>query len=159
MAQHTVWTSGYTFQAQFTGPGALVQVNNVPWSDIVGLKEGFGITYRAEDGKGNWFHVSIPTPTVSAGTKAKLNKVYALYAIDTWALLKAVDIYDGPKLVKRINGLSFTGNHSGGIDLQNTFDASVNDITFGIGISLLMECAPGLDANISFTGAGAEFDL
>lgn len=159
MSLHAVWTPGYNAQAQFAGPGALLPINSIPWSDVVGLREGFGGRFRMENGKSNWFHFAIPTPVIVNNARAKLLKVFVFYNIDTWAMLKEVTIWDGPQLINRINSLSLTGNHANNIDPSNTFAATNAPVKFGIGVSVRMECAPGLDANILFTSVGADFDI
>ena len=49
---------------EFRGNHRMMKVDDVPWTDIVGLREGPGIRFRGQAGNSNWFHFSVPTPAV-----------------------------------------------------------------------------------------------
>jgi hypothetical protein len=154
MALEARWVPGYTAQAQVVG-WPLLHVNGVGWSDIVGLREGFGVTFRGRGSTFNWFHFAIPTPVITRDTRVRLQKVFLLYAIDTWALVRAIHVWDGPRQIKRHDGLALTGDHQWWLDAQNTFAADNNTIWLGVGISVGIQF--GQDANVRFTSAGADF--
>jgi hypothetical protein len=76
--------------------GPLVQVQNIPWSDIAGLRQGFGATFRGKRHHHNWFHFSIPTPVMVPtfnprsqtydqpyGQRARLERVFVLHRAES----------------------------------------------------------------------------
>jgi hypothetical protein len=155
MPLHAKWVPGYVAQAQRVGPGALINVNSIPWTDIVGFREGFGVTLRGRGGTFNWFHLAIPTPVITQDVRVRLQRVFVLYVIDTWALIRNIHVWDGPRRIVAHDGLAHTGNHGTWLDTQNTFNANNNLIYLGVGISVGIQF--GSDANVKFTSAGADF--
>jgi hypothetical protein len=149
------WVPGFTAQAQVVGPGQLINVNGVPWSDIVGLREGFGTTFRGGSGRFNWFHFAIPTPVITRDIRVRVERFFVLYTIDTWALIRSVHLWDGPRRIKAHDGLALTGNHQWWLDAQNSFAADNNLVYLGVGISVGIEF--GQEANVRFTSAGVDF--
>jgi len=73
--------------------GPLIQSQHIPWSDIVGLRQGFGATFRGKQNHDNWFHFSIPTPVLVPvfhsepgrgydkpyGQRVRLERVFVLF--------------------------------------------------------------------------------
>ncbi len=161
MALEARWVPGYVAQPQVVGgggfpfPGPLLNVNGVPWSDVVGLREGFGVTFRGKGGSFNWFHFAIPTPVITDDARVRLQRVFVLYAIDTWALIRSVHVWDGPRRIQAIDNLANTGDHQWWLDGQNTF--AVNNVTIWLGVGISVGIQFGSDANVKFTSAGADF--
>ena len=102
MPGHAVWVHGTSVRAQWAGDPPLPQVQGtkydrsfggVPWTDIVGLPEGPGATYRGRTPVGfggaravpvpsAFFHFSIPTPVFLNDAQARLVKAFVLYRTD-----------------------------------------------------------------------------
>jgi hypothetical protein len=160
MALEARWVPGYVAQPQVVGPDYLLNISNIGWSDIVGLREGFGVTFRGRGGRFNWFHFAIPTPVITRDSRVRLRQVFVLYRIDTWALIRGVLVWDGPgRRVAVYDNLANTGDHQWWLDSQNTFIANnpANPMIYlGVGVSVGIEF--GSDANVKFTSVGADFD-
>ncbi|HKY56311.1 MAG TPA: hypothetical protein VJM08_18485 [Anaerolineales bacterium] len=100
-ARFAMWVHGVSAYPQRTAgdagrDGPLVQVREevdgpgVPWSDIVGLREGGGATFRGKAFHKNWFHFAIPVPVImpvfqpanqhyNLGQGIHLEKVFVLF--------------------------------------------------------------------------------
>lgn len=48
--------------AEPPGPDSLENVGDYSWTDVVGLRQGRGSTFRGREGRSLWFHLPIPTP-------------------------------------------------------------------------------------------------
>ena len=115
-----MWVHGTSFVPERTaGNGPLVQVTEwvdgpgLDFTDITGLRLGYGATFRGERNQNNWFHVSIPTPVVvpvyrplqqryEGGTRIHLEKVFVLFknyvsrrSGGALARIQQVDVWDG----------------------------------------------------------------
>src|SRR5215207_6005163 len=98
------------------GDGPLVQVRvgeedrGIPWSDITGLLQGYGATFRGKPDHVNWSHFSIPAPVLipmyqpASSTyrekSIRLEKVFVLYTNPTvyglaLAWVADVHVWDG----------------------------------------------------------------
>lgn len=92
--------------------GPLTQAYQIPWSDIVGLRQGNGAWFRGRADHDNWFHFAIPTPVIlpvfqpgtghyDSGQRLRLEKVFVMYQNDvdsfggalSW--VERVDVWDG----------------------------------------------------------------
>jgi hypothetical protein len=166
MPLHASWIHGNAFAPQEPGggniasPGPLLQVDGVPWSDVCGLRQGWGVTFRGKGGEQVWFHASVPTPVIE-GSRVRLDKVFVLYRIEEWAQIEEVTVWDGRTNAIPFRDLNWTGTHDERLDADNTLDlngAAPTDgppILWGVGVSVLVNF--GRDANITFAAAGGDF--
>lgn len=155
MARQAMWVPGYVAQVEIPGSTRLRQVNGVPWSDLTGLRYGFGTVFRGVGGQGNWFHFAIPSPVITDDKRVRLDRVFVLFNAEAGARVESAHIWDGPNNVRRYDGLSVTGTHGSAIDGSNTWLGGGGAVLWGIGISLFVRFTN--DANIHFTTAGADF--
>jgi hypothetical protein len=58
--RYRVNVHGHAFFLEYPGPGHMRNVENVDWSDQQGLRRGWGVTFRAQPNRDNYFHVSLP---------------------------------------------------------------------------------------------------
>ena len=92
--------------------GPLTQAYQIPWSDVVGLRQGYGASFRGRAEHDNWFHFAIPTPVIlpvfqtgsghyDGGQRLRLEKVFVLYQneVDSFggalSWVHRVDVWDG----------------------------------------------------------------
>ena len=148
------WTPGYSFVAQAMGRPPL-NWNGQNYTDVNGLREGFGVTFHLQGGHSDWFHCPIATPVLVEDQRANLDKVFVLYNLPQGAAINSVHVWDGPNRVLQRDGLDLTGDHSRGIDADNFFPVNEAAVLWGIGISVLVSTIS--DADIHFTTAGADF--
>jgi hypothetical protein len=122
-ARFAMWVHGVSFFPERTagdagGDGPLVQVREwvdgpgVPFSDITGLHQGSGVTFRGKRNHDNWFHVAIPTPVIvpvyqpasqhyNQGQRIRLEKVFVLFKNyisargGALARIREVHVWDG----------------------------------------------------------------
>jgi uncharacterized protein DUF6623 len=156
MTTHRTFVHGNSFAPpERPGPGPNLPVFGIGWTDALGLHRGWGVTWRAA-WVTNIFHVAIPVPSMIVGSQARLDKVFVLFNIQGWAEITHVHVWDGPRFLQEFTNFSRSGDHSGAIDNENTFDLPSNPaIQFGVGLSVIVRF--NSDANITFTGAGADF--
>jgi hypothetical protein len=173
-----MWVHGNAFApAEAPGPGYFGNINSsLPWTDIVGLHQGFGATWQGKPNTQNWFHIAVPTPAVADDTPLYLDKVYVLYAlpIETFASVRAtvdeVTVWHGQRLLQRFDSVAGVGDHCAGIDADgsNTFNIIFNQpleatglspAAGGIGISVHVRFHHADPSRVRFCGAGAEFTI
>ena len=80
MALHQSWVHGTAFAPPEEPASGLYRVDNIWGTDIVGLRRGWGIFFLGQPGTANWFHVSIPTPTIIEGARVRLQRVFVLFS-------------------------------------------------------------------------------
>lgn len=149
------WVPGYAFVAQDMGGPRLGQVGG-PFTDVNGLRQGFGVTFRLKANQFNWFHCPLPTPVIVEDRRATLRRVLVLYRFPQGASLLSVHVWDGQNRILQRDGLNITGDHTGALDQNNIFDVHRDGINFGVGISLGVSTIA--DADIFFASAGGDFD-
>ena len=119
--------------ARFPTTG-LDNVDNVPYTDVLGMRRGPGSFWRGEPGNGNWFHVSIPTPVIVGGDRVALKRVFVKYSVgDPGAFLaneagaNAPDVQgrEGSSRIQQFGPFPTDkekfGDHRGAVDEDNTF--------------------------------------
>ncbi|NHZ95189.1 DUF6623 family protein [Massilia sp. CCM 8734] len=155
MALQAMWVPGYVAQVEIPGNTRLRLVNGIPWTDVTGLRIGWGTTFRGAAKQTNWFHFAIPTPVITDGKRVTLDRVFVLYNASPGARVEAAHIWDGPNRIRNYDGLNLTGNHGGGIDASNTWAGGGGPVFWGIGVSILVRFTS--EANIHFSTAGGDF--
>jgi hypothetical protein len=183
MPDHAVWVHGTSVRAQWVGDPPLPQVQGtkldrsfggVPWTDIVGLPEGHGATYRGRTPVGfggaravpvasAFFHFSIPTPVFLNDAPGRLLRAFVLYRTDVPFGVQEVHLFDGPNLIAsppvgnrpRLD----TDGTNGRADLitgVTRFEVGDRPLIWGLGISVGV-AFPWDPGQITFTAAGADF--
>jgi len=116
-ARLAMWVHGVSAFPEVTAgdagaDGPLTQTFNIPWSDVTGLRQGMGATFRGKSHHDNWFHFAIPTPVIvpvfhtnnqhyDLGQRIRLEKVFVLYQNQVGyqngalARITQVDVRDG----------------------------------------------------------------
>lgn len=167
MAIHTLFTHGAAVVAEkagggsVTSPGPLTQVGGVPWSDVLGLPQGFGKTYRGKRDSQVWFHAAVPTPAQIGSQLAVLNQVLIQGLLASGARLISLHCWDGGTNINRLNGLNITGDLRGDfVSGRNSFDIRNPDGSFHrmiLGLCVCMEIHFDLEADVRFDSIGAAF--
>jgi len=167
MALYASWSPGIAFMpAEF--PSDMVQVNGVGWSDVLGLRQSGGATFKGKVGSSNWFHVPIATPVIVADTRAKLVQVFVMFQSGSQAAVNAnnadlagcnvtrVDVWDGPNRIRRFGPFNLFGEHRFRLATSNTFKLPT-PIDIFWGIELAVQVSFSADESITFASAGADF--
>lgn len=164
MALHSMWAHGTAFSPPEFPSTGLDNVDDVPYTDVLGLRRGPGSFWRGEVGSGNWFHVSIPTPVIVGGDQVRLKRVFLKYDVGE-SNITDVQVWEGSSRIQQFGpfptGKEKIGDHRGPLDADNTF-VLPNDplVSSGIGISVRVEFlwGSGEPPIVQFTAAGAEFE-
>jgi len=167
MALQAMWVHGTAFSPAEAPANGLVNVNNVGWTDVVGMRQGWGTTFQGRAGHSNIFHVAIPSPVITNGVRAKLSKVFVMFKCgeDPYGagpsaavnLLK-VDVWDGPKMIHTFGEYLLAGEHRYKLDTNNTFKFTQPlEVFFGLGLSVLIKF--NKDGQVTFASAGADFEV
>jgi hypothetical protein len=155
--KYASWVHGNAFTVpENPASTAIAPVPGRPRTDIVGLHQGWGQTWRGRSGTANWFHVGVPTPVIVDDVRLRLQRVMILFAAGVSCDLTNVHVWDGPNRIQTFGPFAITRNHFGGLDASNTFNAPANPLVFwGVGISVLIRFNTA--ANITFYSAGIDF--
>jgi hypothetical protein len=164
-AMEAMRVHGSAVEPERVGPGALTRVvppfgpgsSAVDWSDVHGFRWGREGIFRGAAGTHNWFHVAIPTPVISDGTRVALLRVFVLFATDSGVSIDAIHVWDGPNRIQQFDNLTLSGDHLFDIDASNTFALpAVPRILWGLNIAVGVDFSA--EGNISFSTAGADFE-
>ena len=143
-----------------SSPGPLKSVHDIPWTDVLGLPQGFGRSYRGKAGQSVWFHASVPTPVLRQSVRSLLQDVFILFLTGNGCAVRSVHVFDGPDRVDAFDGLNSAGDFLRTTALRtNAFPprdgGGLHVMRFGLGISMLVQF--DREANIMFASAGATF--
>jgi hypothetical protein len=141
----------------------MLNVSGISGTDLLGVPQGPGITYRGKAGKGNWFHFSIPTPTFfrrtpgDEGFSQLLKVLLAGRILQRSTRLDMVHVWDGDTPLHRFEPLDVAG------DFRNlaatTFTLPEPRQVFrGVGLSVHISFGTE-PATFGFTAAGADFEV
>jgi hypothetical protein len=168
MGLHSMWAHGTAFAPPEHPSQGLENVDNVPYTDVLGLRWGGGAVWVGDSGSASWFHVSVPTPAIVDGTAARLNRVFILFSTGEGLsgqglggpTVTDVHVWDGGSRIQQFGNVQGWGDRRGTLDMNNTFVLGSSPvIRFGVGISVRVQFETIGDQRIEFAGAGAEFDL
>ena len=169
MALQAMWVAGHAARLEIPGGDTIIDdrpmlnVSGIGGTDLLGIPQGPGITYRGKAGKGNWFHFSIPTPTFfrrAPGDEgfAQLVRVFvAGRFLQRSTRLDMVHVWDGDTQLPTFEGLDVAG------DFRNlaatTFTLPQPRQVFrGVGLSVHISFGTE-NATVGFTAAGADFEV
>jgi hypothetical protein len=167
MALFPSWSPGIAFMpAEF--PSDMVQVNGVGWSDVLGLRQSGGATFKGKIGTSNWFHVPIATPVIVADTRAKLVQVFVMFKCGSAAAVTAnnanlagcnvtdVHVWDGPNRINTFGPFKLFGEHRFRFGTSTTHKLPTpKDIFWGVELAVHVSFTQ--DESITFAAAGADF--
>jgi hypothetical protein len=169
MALHQSWVHGTAFAPPELPSVGVDEVDNNRWTDLTGLRQGWGTTWQGVANQSAWFHVAIPTPAIIEGARVQLNQVYVLWSAgdataagwsDAGALITDVHVWDGPNRIKTFGTFRVFGNHATQRDSDNTFVLPARpQISFGVGISVRAEFKNVGNQLVWFSAAGADFEI
>jgi hypothetical protein len=167
MALHQSWVHGNAFAPPEFPAAGLYEVDNVRWTDITGLRKGWGSFWLGQPGQSNWFHVAIPTPTIVEGARVRLQQIFVLFtagdstatgANASGANITDIHVWDGPNRIKTFGPFNLFGDHRQ--PPGNSFQLpAMPQISCGVGISVRATFSNVGDQLIGFAGAGADFDI
>jgi hypothetical protein len=167
MALYTFYTHGVGVTAERAGgatvgsPGPLTNVAGVPWSDVLGLPQGFGKSYRGKSGSDVWFHAAVPSPAHINSQVVVLDDVFLSMLLGTGARLRSLHCWDGGTNIRRIDGLNITGDLRGSfVSGRNSFDVRNQDESFHrmiFGLCVCMRITFDEEADVRFDSIGASF--
>jgi hypothetical protein len=67
------------------------------WSDVVGVPQGWGKSYRGKAGTKVWFHAPVPTTPVVSSSRVQLEDVFVFFDLsDGDCFMSNLDVWDGP---------------------------------------------------------------
>jgi hypothetical protein len=163
MALHAVWVHGNAVVPEAVGMTAfnasLLQVDGKPWTDVVGLRRGWGVTYRCAWQTSNWFHAPLPTPVIVDGARVGLQRIFVFYDIADWTrtIITDVHVWDGPNRIHAIGGLRLNGRHAQYVEdgVNSWALPSTPWVYWGLSVSLRVQVGPAT-TDVTFTTAGAD---
>jgi hypothetical protein len=136
-----------------------------PRSDILGLRQSGGATFKGKFGTSNWFHVPIATPVIVADTRAKLVQVFVMFrcgsatghnADTAGCNVTDMHVWDGPNRIARFGSFKLFGEHRFKLDTSNTHKLSTpTDIFWGVELAVHVSFRQG--EPITFAAADADF--
>jgi hypothetical protein len=176
MPMEARWVHGNAIVAETLHPALahVTSANGTPlaYTDIVGLRQGFGLTYRGNTSSFNFFHAMIPTPVIVNDKRTRLDRVFVLYRTARHVAVRTIDVFDGQTPITRFNLTAGFGDKTQALPFregENSFKIRDRgeqnpEVFFGIGISIGVEIGvqgvrptPGEAPTIQFVSAGADF--
>ena len=126
-------------------PGDLEQVSGVAWSDVVGLRQGWGTTFRGKSGKFVWFHVPFPTPVTVNGIASDVERLEVLFDVASGVVVDSIHLWDNAynRWFAR-DRLGLTSSFVSGFDRGTILRGA---LSISVGVSFRSA------ANITFRGA------
>src|SRR5881296_3396942 len=114
MALTALWVGGSVARPASVGPGHLELITGsgggtIPCSDINGLPDGSGITFRGVGNTANAFSFPIPTPVILNDKRAKVYKVFVLYKADPYVEFADFSVFDGTNKIVGPESVQLTG--------------------------------------------------
>ena len=105
----------------------------------------------------NFIHILIPTPVLVEDLRASLNQAMVLFRTDGCFLQKLM-VFDGPNSIATFDRQS-RGDHSNGLDGENTFVVNKDGIAFGVGLTLVFQSDLGVreGGDVYIASAGCDF--
>ncbi|HNV83771.1 MAG TPA: hypothetical protein PLF92_10260 [Arenimonas sp.] len=126
-----------------------------------------------ETPQGTWCHISIPTPVIFNDVRMRVQTLFLLFKTGQHASIDNIHVWDGPTRIATFdfvpgsnNSARRTGDHSRGIDAQNTITLPTpHEVLFGLSISFTFRpvavntSLPDVDpeGTLLITTAGADF--
>lgn len=158
MALQAMWVHGHsaTIELSHLGRGSGEVVGGRQWTEIEGLRVGWGVVYRCQDNSSYWFHFAIPTPVLVDGIRTRLRRVMVLFTAEAGVTLSGVHVWDGPNEVFAQDGLAIGGANVGLIDGRNAFDLPDVEVFWGIGVSIQFHFADA--GSVTLHTAGVDFE-
>ncbi len=157
---------------EFTHRRRMKKVDNVPWTDIVGLREGPGIRFRGQAGNSNWFHFSIPTPAifprpdVSSHVEITVDRVSVYYRTpNNQVFVNSIIVFDGSdtRTVERVgSSASLFGDHTTVFEEGlNAFLIAPLSLRLGSahGLGVSVEIQFDVEGEVFFKAAGMHFSI
>ena len=153
------------------GSGNLVTVNGAPYTDIVGLAQGWGKTFRLPGGnRSNWFHLSIPSVANLDGANMYLDQFYIFFQTPRFAEggITELHLYDGSARLAAWNFPTMQGDWSWPHTLTLPSDETLSNTFFPrrhftqrlhiyTALSISVKAQFLLEGNITFHSAGASW--
>jgi hypothetical protein len=147
-----------------TSPGPLTTVSGIPWTDVLGLPQGFGKTFRGKSNQSVWFHAAIPSPALINAQIVVLRDVMLNVRMDAGCRIDQIHVWDGGINVARLGAagaLRLSGDLTGDfVSNRNRFDVRNADGSYhriGLGLAVSMLVRFDQEANIRFNAVGASF--
>ena len=149
------WIPGYSIVAQNMGNPPL-NWDGYNYSDVNGERAPWGVIFHMQANRQNTYHAPLPTPVIVEDQRATLARVMVLFKFPQGAALNLVQVWDGPNQVFESTQPPTTGDHSGGLDDDNTFTVNYANVQWGVGISMLVT-TENENADLYFAAAGGDF--
>lgn len=127
-------------------PGDLENIHGIGWTDVVGLRQGWGTSFRGKGGKFIWFHIPFPTPVVVNNVQSDMAQLEVLFDIEGNAVVDSIHLWGST------NNRWFAQDHLGRTTSWRQ-DFPAGSILRGV-LSISVGVYFREAANITFRGAG-----
>lgn len=161
MTTQSSWIHGVAVKPEFVGDEYFVPVEydgtKYAYTELVGLPQGPGGTWRGRAGTTSWFHVALPTPTLVDGAPVSLTKLTVAFKTEEGAFLGNVHAWDGANRIVAESGLQLQGAHNGtdGNEAAAFALDQPQPVTCGLIVSLSIQFEN--EAEVQISGVGGEF--
>jgi len=141
---------------------SLLEVDGVAYSDIFGLRKGWGCTFRGSQNSSTWFQFCIPTPGIRQKNSAIVEKIFLFCdsSPQAQAIVTKIHLWDGNQLFHTIEPLAIFGPYNAR-RLENrtmwSLPSSSNELIFGLLMAIHVSFV--LEGCITFISAGATFEI
>lgn len=144
---------------------------HIEWSDVVGLHDVDGVTFRGRRDNINFFFASVPTPalredaavTSAWGTylRAKLTRVLIRFSTHEGVWIRRMRVFDGARdlMYPFEGGPRLTGPHSNDWVVNVNYFENPNPPEIFTGVCVVFDVKFDNDGDITFNSVGCDFLL
>jgi hypothetical protein len=138
--------------AETPGPSVFEKIEGLPFTDVVGLRQGWGVTYRGKAKAGCWFHSPIPCVDLMDHSAARLGELQLFFNALGTARVTAIHLWDGDKKIKVFDKLSLTGQQ----EYAQQFQPSLELSNFGLNVCTFVDFGGSASA-VTFISSSGRF--
>jgi hypothetical protein len=143
--------------AETPGPGVFDNHDGIAWSDVMGLRRGWGTTYRGKAGQASWFHTPVTTVERLAQDYTPVLTEFSV-KFELWgtARLQSVHLWNGEIRIRNFDNLNIGPN--GPDFFSRTFLPGLGLPRLGIDVAVLVAFGAS-PSPVTFLGAHATYQV
>lgn len=103
---------GVAFVSERPGPGKFENIEGNAWTDVEGLRQGWGARYVGAGNTDNWFHAAIPSLMMKGHASTKLGDFFVQFQTKGTATVDQVHLWSGATRILAQDGLSYAGDQT-----------------------------------------------
>ena len=151
---------GTSAWAERSGPGVFDNVGGIPYTDVTGLRRGWGTTYTGKAGQAVYFHnpVTALESIESEDSTPLLTRLGARFELMGTARVTSVQVWNGENQIKTYDGLNIGPSPSAPIIFERQFAPGLGLPRRGIDVVVGVSFGTS-SSDVTFFGAWAHYQV